>query len=33
MFTSDDGTVTKDHFMAKWSQTLIEAAEEVGKAF
>ena len=33
MFTSDDGTVTKDHFMAKWSQTLMDAAEKIGKSF
>jgi hypothetical protein len=33
MFTSDDGTVTKDHFMAKWSQTLVDAAEKIGKSF
>ncbi|KAH8787242.1 hypothetical protein BGZ57DRAFT_743893, partial [Hyaloscypha finlandica] len=33
MFTSDDGTVAKDHFMAKWSQTLVDAAEKIGKSF
>jgi hypothetical protein len=31
MFKSEDGTVTPDHFMAKWSQTLIDAGEMVGK--
>jgi hypothetical protein len=33
MFTSDDGTVKKDHFMAKWSQNLLDAAEKIGKSF
>jgi hypothetical protein len=33
MFKSDDGTVTEDHFMAKWSQKLIDTAETVGKSF
>jgi hypothetical protein len=31
MIMSDDGSVTKDHFMAQWSQTLLEAAEMTGK--
>lgn len=31
MIMSDDGTVTKDHFMARWSQTLLDAAEKTGK--
>lgn len=33
MFTSDDGTVTAEHCMAQWSQTLIDAAETVSKTF
>jgi hypothetical protein len=23
----------KDHFMAKWSQTLVDATEKIGKSF
>jgi hypothetical protein len=33
MFQSDDGSVTPDHFMAQWSQTLIDACEMIGKTF
>lgn len=32
MITSDDGTVTEEHFMHRWSQTLMEAAEKTGKS-
>jgi hypothetical protein len=33
VFRSDDGSVTPSHFMAQWSQTLIDAGEMVGKTF
>jgi hypothetical protein len=33
MFKSEDGTVTKDHFMAQWSKILLGAAEKIGKTF
>src|SRR5947207_772694 len=32
-FTSDDGTVGPDHFMAQWSRTFIEAGDKMGKTF
>jgi SAM-dependent methyltransferase len=32
-FTSDDGTVGKDHTMTEWSQTFFDAGEKMGKTF
>lgn len=32
-FKSDDGTVTDDHVMARWSKIFLEAGERMGKTF
>jgi hypothetical protein len=32
-FKSDDGTITDNHVMARWSKIVLEAAERMGKNF
>ncbi len=32
VLTSDDGSVTEDHFMAQWARTFLEAADLTGKS-
>lgn len=33
VFKSDDGTITGDHVMARWSRLFLEAGEKMGKTF